>query len=74
MDRVREENLERIRVALRHPQFLEEATFGVLEHNRLARTAKLCCHEQNGDLLYTWWAFPDLNWGPADYESDALTN
>ncbi len=21
-----------------------------------------------------WWAFPDLNWGPADYESDALTN
>ena len=23
---------------------------------------------------FVWWAFPDLNWGPADYESDALTN
>ncbi len=21
-----------------------------------------------------WWALPDSNWGPADYESDALTN
>ena len=21
-----------------------------------------------------WWARPDLNWGPTDYESAALTN
>ena len=21
-----------------------------------------------------WWAFPDSNWGPDDYESYALTN
>ena len=26
------------------------------------------------EIVRKWWAFPDSNWGPADYESDALTN
>tara|TARA_R110001599_G_scaffold350589_1_gene580932 strand:+ start:14160 stop:14318 length:159 start_codon:yes stop_codon:yes gene_type:complete len=40
----------------------------------LAKAANLCFKEHAGRLQEKWWAFPDLNWGPADYESDALTN
>ncbi len=25
-------------------------------------------HPMGGRFYLIWWAFPDLNWGPADYE------
>ena len=30
--------------------------------------------ELSGQKLFKWWAFRDLNPGPAGYEPDALTN
>jgi hypothetical protein len=50
------------------------ATFGVLIHDTLANAAKLWCQEHILRYNLKWWAHLDLNQGPADYESDALTN
>ena len=30
--------------------------------------------ENLSSLCNIWWRLPDSNWGPADYDSDALTN
>ncbi len=44
-------------------------------HHSLSKTAKLWLQEQFFlELKRNWWAHQDLNLGPIDYESTALTN
>ncbi len=51
----------------------------VIDMHRSVGTIKLCKIKvrkgsiELGDIERRWWPLPDLNWGPSDYESPALT-
>ena len=43
-------------------------------YHNMAIVANLWFCAQRVERTEKWWPLPDLNWGPTDYESGALTN